>query len=474
MKGTGASASVNSGALTIDEGPAATVSKLTLVGGTLSLGGELDVSSSLSGGSGPTISGSGKLVLESGATGTLDGGGCNTYPVLNGATFVNDGTFTFGASGGSIDGAFLMSNGAQIQNAGTFNDDAYDPGCGRGYGGSSIEDLGGTQPSITNTGNFNVNLGSSGASTQLAAAFNNSGTLEDEQGAINLSTGGSGTHATWSAATGATLAFSNGSFALDEDTWSGEGTVAVTGGAVSATALKGTGASASVNGGTLTIDEGPAATVSKLTLVGGTLSLGGELDVSSSLSGGSGPTISGSGKLVLESGATGTLDGGGCNTYPVLNGATFVNDGTFTFGASGGSIDGAFLMSNGAQIQNAGTFNDDAYDPGCGRGYGGSSIEDLGGTQPSITNTGNFNVNLGSGGSSQIGVGFLNDGSARALGGSVSFSGGGIEEQVATGCWYAESGAALDLSAGTFVIKKAGRSRRQWEAAQKSPSPPTG
>jgi RHS repeat-associated protein len=198
------------------------------------------------------------------------------------------------------------------------------------------------------------------------------------------------------------------------------------------------------------------STTSTLNLSGGILSLGGTLNVASSLSGSGQPEIAGTGKLVLQPGASGTLDGGGCNTYPVLSGATFVNDGTFTFGAPGGSDDGAFLMSNGAQILNAGTFNDDAYDPGCGRGYGGSSIEDLGGTQPSITNTGSFNVNLGSGGSSQIGVGFLNDGSVRALAGSVSFSGGGIEEQVATGCWYAESGAALNLSGGTFVIEEGG------------------
>ncbi len=284
----------------------------------------------------------------------------------------------------------------------------------------------------------------------------NGGTVDDEQGLIDLSAGGSGMHATWSAGSGATLAFSSGSFALDEDTWSGEGTVAVTGAAVSATALKGTGASASVSGGSLTIEEGPPATVSHLTLVGGTLSLAGELDVSSSLYGGGQPVVAGTGRLVLESGATGTLDGGNCNTYPELNGATLVNDGTVTFGAAGGSTDGAFLMANGAQIENAGTFNDDAYDPGCGRGFGGSSIEDLGGTQPSITNTGSFNVNLGLNGSSQIGAGFLNDGSVRELGGSVNFTGGGIEEQVATGCWYAESGAGLTLSAGTFVIEEGG------------------
>ncbi len=117
-------------------------STLNLSGGTLSLGGTLEVTSSLYGGGQPVVAGTGRLVLESGATGTLDGGNCNTYPELNGATFVNDGTVTFGAAGGSTDGAFLMSNGAQIENAGTFNDDAYDPGCGRGFGGSSIEILG--------------------------------------------------------------------------------------------------------------------------------------------------------------------------------------------------------------------------------------------------------------------------------------------------------------------------------------------
>ncbi len=456
LKGAHASASVSSGTLTIEEGPTATVSKLTLVGGTLSLGGELDVSSSLAGGGQPVISGSGRLVLESGASGTLDGGNCNTYPELNGATFVNDGTLTFGHAGGSTDGAFLMANGAQLQNAGTFNDDSYDPGCGRGFGGSSIANLGGTQPSVSNAGSFNVNLGSPGASTQLAAAFTSSGSFDDEQGTINLSAGGSGTHATWSAASGATLAFTGGSFALSGDSFTGEGTVDVAGATVTATALQASAASTLLSAGTLAINEGPVVRVSHLALAGGTLSLGHELDVSSTLSVSGNPVVAGTGKLVLESGASGTLDGGNCNTYPELNGATFVNDGTLTFGHSGGSTDGAFLMANGAQIENAGTFNDDSYDPGCGRGFGGSSIENVGGAQPSITNTGSFNVNLGSGGSSQIGVGFLNDGSVRALGGSVNFTGGGIEEQIATGCWYAESGATLNLSSGTFVIEEGG------------------
>ncbi len=453
LKGTHASASVSGGTLTIDEGPTATSSKLTLVGGTLSLDGELDVSSALSGGGAPVISGSGRLVLEPGASGTLDSGNCSTFPELNGATFVNDGTFTFGHAGGSTDGAFLMANGAQVQNAGTFNDDSYDPGCGRGYGGSSIANLGGTQPSVSNTGSFNVNLGSPSASTQLAAAFNNSGTLEDEQGTINLSAGGSGTHATWSAASEATLVFAGGTYALSGDSFTGEGTVGVGGATVTAKALRASAASTLISGGTLAINEGPVVPVSHLTLAGGTLSLGHELDVSSTLSASGAPVVAGTGKLVLEPGATGTLDGGNCNTFLELNGATFVNDGTATFGHTGGSTDGAFLMANGAQIENAGTFNDDSYDPGCGRGYGGSSIENLGGTQSSITNTGSFNVNLG--GSSQIGVGFLNDGSVRALGGTVNLTDGGIEEQVATGCWYAESGA-LNLSAGTFVIEEGG------------------
>ena len=204
-------------------------------------------------------------------------------------------------------------------------------------------------------------------------------------------------------------------------------TVDVTSGGDAAGVLLDEGGLAMV-GGSLELDA-PADLVSipglevsftsSLTLTSGDLSLGGELDVSSTLTGdGYSPVVSGSGKLVLKPGSTGTIDDGNCATYPQLNGATLVNDGTLTFGpGSGSSTDGAFIMLNSAQIDNAGTFVDDAYDPGCGNGFGGASIENRDGSAVAITNTGTFRTDIGPKSSANIQPTFNNSGTVEASGG---------------------------------------------------------
>ena len=102
------------------------------------IGGELDVTSAFTVtvhfGAGPTLSGSGKLVAKPGSTGTIATPRETCNPLtLNGTTLVNEGTLTFGSSQpGRGGGTFVMENGAQLQNSGTFNDNSLGKGCNFG------------------------------------------------------------------------------------------------------------------------------------------------------------------------------------------------------------------------------------------------------------------------------------------------------------------------------------------------------
>jgi hypothetical protein len=329
---------------------ASSVSTIALSGGSLSVADELDVSGSFasSGSSKPVVSGGGKLLLESGTTGTI--GGCSPL-VLSGVTLENQGTVTTGASGGSVDGEIRMQNGAQLDNAGTFNEDTYDNGpCWENH---AIEKAGGAAPGFTNTGTFNVSIGS-GHTAQIQVAFDNQGTVNVQSGALRLTGGGSDSSGAWAVSSGATLSMTGGSFSSSKDAWSGSGTVNVDGATVTASDLEAGSIALSVNSGSLAISEGSLLSLTDLTLTGGALEVSGEIDVSGSFaSGGEKPVVSGSGELVVESGATGTVEG--CSPL-VLSGVRLSNEGTVTTGASGGSVDGEIRMQNGAQLDKRGDF----------------------------------------------------------------------------------------------------------------------
>jgi RHS repeat-associated protein len=390
------------------------IAALTLTEGTTSVAGDLDVSSSLSVSEASAVDGSGQLTVESSATGTFGNSGtCSVHLTLDDATFVNEGTVTFGASGGAPAGAIAMENGARLNNAGTFNMDSYDPGCERHTIGESIANGGGTTPVVTNTGTFNVNIGSA-TQTSIRASFVNNGTVDTQSGTVYISGGGSSTKGIWSAGSGTTVGFANSSYSQSEGEWSGAGTFSIESGTVTGVGLRaGAGTTVSISdSGTLTIAEGHPSAIPLLTLTGGTLRVEGELDVSSSLSIENSPVINGSGKLVVQSGATGTIGNGGtCTVHPTLEGATFVNEGTVTFGASGGAPDGAIVMKNGAQLDNESTFNVDSWDPVCERGTGHESIANGGGTASTLTNAGTLNVELGAGDEGGVSVNFENQGS---------------------------------------------------------------
>ncbi len=414
---------ISGGSLDVaDEATVSTAESLSLTGGTLSLTGDLDVTSSLTSSSNATVNGTGRLVVLSGATGSLGAAGCSLL-TLNGATLVNEGTVTLGASGG-VAGQLDMAEGAKLENAGTLNVDSYFSGCVPGSNNASIQSNGGS-PTFTNTGTLNAGAGSGHAVT-ISVPFTNSGTVHVASGTLSPTGGGTSTEGTWTTASGATVSLTTGSYTLTHDNASG--------------------ASFAVSGGTLTIATG-TTTLDSLSLAGGgTLGLSGELDVSGSLVSSESSTVSGTGRLVVLSGATGSLGAGGCSLL-TLNGATLVNEGTVTLGASGG-VAGQLDMLEGAKLENTGTLNVDSYFSGCVPGSNNASIQSNGGS-PTFTNTGTLNAGAGSGHAATISVPFTNSGTVHVASGTLSPTGGGTSTE---GTWTTASGTTVNITTGSYTL----------------------
>ncbi len=430
-----ASASVTASGVATSGGP-----DVTLSGGTLTI----PEGSTMSDSSGtftivgtPTIDGPGRLVVGSSVSGTFgSGSSCSVHPTLSGVTFVNEGSLMFGTSGGVDAGAIMMEEGAEFDNKGTFNDESYDNSCGYGvniYYYSFYS--GGGATSIVNTGTFDT---SAGFITKVGVPFVNEGAVRAQDGWVGFDDGGSGSAGTWGAASGAALRFEGGSFSLDGDTLSGPGEVNFASASVTASGVDTTGGpDVTVSGGTLTIPEG-----STMSDTSGTFTMTGT------------PTITGSGKLVVGPSVSGSIGtSSSCSAHPTLNGVTFVNEGSLTFGASGGVNAGAIMMEEGAELDNKGTFNDESYDNSCGYGvniYYYSFYS--GGGSASIVNTGTFDASDGY--IIKIYVPFSNQGIVEEKTGALDFEDGGVAEHVATGEWLTQSGASLILGTGTFLVSE--------------------
>jgi RHS repeat-associated protein len=436
--------------LSLPEGRTA-VGGLSLQRGRLELGGELAVTRSLETSESDLVSGSGKLAVAPGAAGRINASGCGQLE-LNQASLSNQGTLTDGQAPGAGNGMIVMRNGAKLENGGTFSVDAFDAGCAFGFGGYSIVAPNGGEPSsITNTGTFNVELGT--ASGAISAAFANNGSLDAKSGAVTFQGGGASTHGVWEAAEDTTLGFARGTFALGEATWTGPGTFAVSEGSVAASKLSVTGMPAlNMSGGSLAFSTATPAAFASFALSGGTLSVAGEADVSSLVTSGySGPTITGGGKVVVPAGANASIAG---QCVPLrVSGATLENDGTVQFGPTGGAYVGTIVMEHGAQLVNAGTFNDDSMGVSCGQG----NISINGSGESAITNTGTWIAEFGSDGEGPIYPEILNQGEVRAVSGTLGFRGGSIPGKVSNGCWFAKRGiSVIYFASGNYLIEEGG------------------
>jgi RHS repeat-associated protein len=441
---SGASLLLNGGTLGVSSGTSK-IGSLSLVGGTLSVGGELDVTGSLSGSGAnhPTISGSGRVVVKPGASGSIDSASCSSGGgdfYLTGVDLVNEGTLTLGVSGGGPNGDLWMSSGAQLENKGTFNDDSWSNNAGPcNQPPNSFVNAGGS-PSITNTGTFNVEVGA-GNTSQSAVPFNNEGDVHVLSGLFTPLGGVSSSSGKWTTASGALVNLTSGAYTLAGADASAASFAVSSGGALDAA----------------------ASTTSKLgtlTFTGGVVSVTGELQITGTFTGvgANHPTISGTGHFAIAPGAAGTVDPSGCSGSGGdfhIDGATLLNEGTFTLGVHGGGANGDLWMTNGAQVQNEGHFNDDGWSNNVGPcNQPPDSFVNGGGSTPSITNNGTFEVEVGAGNVSQVAVPFENRGTVHATSGQLKLGAGGVSGEVATGGWQAAVANSIWMSSGTYTIEE--------------------
>ncbi len=168
--------------------------------------------------------------------------------------------------------------------------------------------------------------------------------------------------------------------------------------------------------------------------------------------------MSGSGAVVLEPDATGWIGySGPCSGgVPTLAQRTLINEGTLNL------VHVALGLSEGARIENKGTFKDNA-ERISGSGLGTcdewSVYPKSGGASSSILNKGLFEKTTSGGGVVAVGVNFSNQGVVEAKDGSIEFDDGGIPEEDGTGIWKGNGEASLvfgigneEIGGGTFLI----------------------
>ena len=219
-------------------------------------------------------------------------------------------------------------------------------------------------------------------------------------------------------------------------------TVDITGGANAVGSIAGAGGLA-ISGGSLELAEASTtSTVTSLTLSNATLTGAGSLDVSNAFSMGTYGAMTGSGSLVIEPTAKGVIDASsGCEPM-TLSGRTLVNEGSLDY------VWGTLEFSEGAKLENAGTLEyntrSSCYEPQIRLASESATAQ--------ILNTGTFErTSEGTGG---IGVPFTNDGVVEAQSGRLTFSGGGVPEEVADGSWTVAGGGSIALTGGTFKISE--------------------
>jgi RHS repeat-associated protein len=310
---------------------------IALSGGRITNAGTLDVSHSLSW-TGGFIVGKGSTVIQSGATGTINP---PSYVQLSEGKLINDGTVTWST------GTLEMASKAEIENAGTFYANSENPE-GSWFNTTILNNGEGNW--IRNTGTFKK---SSGTGISVAAvAFVNDGTVTAETGQLNFADGsypGETSTGSWGSHEGASLAFSTGTFVWGSGI-SVSGLVYFSGGIVQAHDIQDTSGELLLWSSNSILELTSATTSShayNLTIKNETSLEGvGTLDISHAFTW-TGGFMRGTGKAVVQSGATGTIDP---ESWVGMNEHVLANYGTTTWSSGTVEVEG----SDG--IENAGTF----------------------------------------------------------------------------------------------------------------------
>ncbi|HEY4451789.1 MAG TPA: RHS repeat-associated core domain-containing protein [Solirubrobacteraceae bacterium] len=308
-----------------------TVATLSMVGGTLTGAAEVDITGSFVGGG--ALSGSGTLVIDAGATGTVHSGSSMTL----GRNLVNNGTFTlpgttavFGEESGTFTNNATLTVNAEGINAGLRRSSTM-----------------GVPPTLKNTGIVQKTGGTS--ETEVAFAINNNGSVSAKSGRLVFQAGGtSGTEAagSWTSTAGCEIVLRSGSFALGaEMPLSGNMRIS---GTATVGQLAAAAASLTVENGALTVNGPAASTVRSLAAKQGTVTSAAEVDVSESFVGSENGTLAGQGGLVIEPAAQGEVKE---SNYLAFTGL-LVNRSTFTI-----PINSGLIGSEGAVFLNEATLN---------------------------------------------------------------------------------------------------------------------
>ena len=429
---------VNGGAVTLND--QATTVSLIQTSGTLDVAGALTVTG-LSEISGGVQSGSGTTIAEAGVAFTS-----GSYDLGQNSTLELQGTST--ASGSNfyiyLNAVYPYTSGSstlKIDAGATFNDQTTGGLYITGYYGPGVVD---------NLGTF-VKSGLASVST-IAAAFDDSGTVNVESGTLDLSGGGVDTGALYEGA--GTIEFGGGTRTLDAVSKLAVADAEFSGGTTTIAGAYDVSATTIVDGGTANISGALTSLGSVLAISSGTLNIAASISVGSLIQ--TGGVLEEAGKLTVtglstvsggaQSGSGTTIAEGGVaftsGNYDLGQNSTLELQGTST--ASGSSFDiylnGVYPYTSGTstlKIDAGATFNDQT--------TGGIYIEDYYGPGV-VDNLGTF-VKSGPASVSTIAAAFDDYGTVNVESGTLDLSGGGVD----TGALY-EGAGTIEFGGGTRTL----------------------
>jgi hypothetical protein len=364
---------------------------------------------------GGTMSGSGRTVLESGATLTLDTGTAFTTLILDTRTLELGGD-TFWITAGN-----LALNNAVITNRAGATFHALHSGSFSRTGGS---------PRFDNAGTFRKSVNPGSTTISSFVSFNNYAAVEIQRGALRLAGGGSSI-GTFDAFAGAVVE------------WTGDTSTLNAGAQLNGAGLY------QLNGGNVNVDA--SVTVGNLDLINGSSTLGGtgSLSIAGVMNWTAG-AMGGTGRTLIAPGAV--LNAANPSQINLVN-RTLENGGTVLWTNGTIALNGNFITNRPGALFHA---------------QGAGLLGNLGGS-PRFDNAGTFRKSVNPGiATVGSGVSFSNSGAVEIQSGTLLFNGGFTNHGVVnlapgttnrfvgggsgTGTFSAFAGAVVEWTGGTFML----------------------
>ncbi|MBK8960484.1 MAG: choice-of-anchor D domain-containing protein [Proteobacteria bacterium] len=350
------------------------VTNLNLVGGTYQGSHGFDGDVDWLGG---TFSGAGSTTVLGASSFSLTGGAVKD---INGRTLSVAAGGSVNWSNSGHDNGRIRTGGAVLSNAGQWHDQ-------NAFNNRISNELNAVPSSFVNSGSY---VRSGPNTTDIAIAFTNTGTVDVQAGALNLSGGGSngGTGVMQAGALG-TLVFSNGFTFADGSSFAGLGAKNLTGGSFTLSGMQ---------------------HANNLNLVGGTFQGSHQFDGDVEWTGGN---FSGAGTTSVTANASLALAGGNLKD---INGRTLhvLEGGTLNWSNTG--HDNGRIRTGSASLINAGLWHDQS-------GFNNQLANELGGSASNFTNSGTY---AKSGiGTTQISIAYHNSGLTTVQAGALSLNSGG-------------------------------------------------